>query len=133
MNPLPQNQPIHESERHRQIYRRLNSLSTLMDDAFLFPGTDIRFGLDVLVGLIPVIGDVGGALVSLYIIATARQMGLSKWDTARMLGNVALELLLGSIPIVGDIFDVGWRANRRNMSILAKYLPKEEQSNRKSG
>jgi uncharacterized protein DUF4112 len=105
---------------------RIDALSALMDTAFLVPGTNIRFGLDALIGLVPGIGDVVTTLISLYIIKEARALGASRLVVWRMLANVALDGVVGAVPLVGDAFDVAWRANRRNMALLRRHLDKVE-------
>jgi hypothetical protein len=104
---------------------RLDALATLMDSAFVVPGTRIRLGLDSLIGLVPGIGDVASALISSYIVWEARQLGLPRWKIARMLGNVALDTTVGAIPVVGDVLDVFYKSNRRNLKILREHLERE--------
>jgi hypothetical protein len=95
----------------QQSVARLEALARLMDGAFVVPGTTIRFGLDGIVGLIPVAGDVIAGLVSTYLIWEARQLGAPRWLIARMLANAFLDTTVGAIPVVGDAFDVLFRAN----------------------
>src|ERR1041385_7829407 len=92
---------------------RIDALATLMDTAFLIPGTEIRFGLDALIGLIPGIGDAVTTLISLYIVNEARALGAPPLLIARMVANVALDGLVGAIPLAGDAFDGAFRATRR--------------------
>jgi hypothetical protein len=101
---------------------RLDALANLFDTALIIPGTNIRFGIDALIGLLPGIGDTITTLTSLYIVHEAHQLGAPKHLIARMLGNVALDGVVGAVPIVGDAFDVFWRSNRRNMTLLKDYL-----------
>jgi len=105
---------------------RIDSLAALMDTAFLVPGTNIRFGLDALIGLVPGIGDAVTTLISLYIIKEARALGAPRLLVWRMLANVAVDGFVGAVPLVGDAFDVVWRANRRNMALLRRHLDKVE-------
>jgi hypothetical protein len=104
---------------------RVDALATLFDTAFSIPGTNIRFGLDALIGLVPGIGDAITTLISLYIVREARALGASRFVVARMLANVALDGVIGAVPLVGDVFDVAWRANRRNIALLQKHLANE--------
>jgi hypothetical protein len=104
---------------------RIDALATLLDAAFVIPGTNVRFGIDALTGIIPGIGDAITTLMSLYIVREARALGAPRFLVARMLGNVAIDGLVGAVPLVGDLFDVAWRANRRNMALLQKHLAKE--------
>jgi hypothetical protein len=102
--------------------RLLDTLADLLDSRFVIPGTNVRFGLDGLLGLVPVIGDVLSAFISLYLIQRASRLGLSPWLKARMLWNVALDTAVGAIPILGDAFDVGFKSNKRNMALVRKAL-----------
>jgi hypothetical protein len=101
---------------------RIDALATLLDTAFVVPGTDIRFGLDAVIGLIPGIGDAITTALSLYIVREARALGAPRLLVARMIANVVLDGVVGVVPIVGDAFDVAWRANRRNMALLLVHL-----------
>ena len=98
----------------------LDMLSHLLDDFLRIPGTNIRFGLDGIIGLIPGIGDVLGAMASWIIILAAWLRGVPKLTLARMLANVAIETIVGSVPILGDAFDIAWKANRRNFALLQR-------------
>jgi len=112
-----------QRERSRgERVARLNALAKLLDSAVLVPGTNVRLGLDGVLGLVPGIGDFVTTLMSLYIVYEAHQLGVPKHLIIRMLGNVALDGLVGSVPLVGDAFDLLWRANRRNMALLQNYL-----------
>ena len=104
---------------------RLDGLATLLDTAFFIPGTNIRFGIDAMIGLVPGIGDVITTAMSLYIVHEARQLGAPRHLIARMLANVALDGVVGAVPLLGDAFDVMWRANRRNMTLLRNHLDRE--------
>jgi len=109
---------------------RLDALATLLDTAFLIPGTRIRFGLDALIGLVPGVGDAITTLVSLYIVREARALGVPRWIVARMVANVAIDGVIGAVPVLGDMFDVAWKANRRNMALLQKHLRHEPRTMR---
>ena len=104
---------------------RIEMLANLMDSAVAVPGTRIRLGLDSLIGLVPGIGDIASALISSYIIWEARQLGLPRWKIARMVGNVALDTTVGAIPVVGDVLDVFYKSNRRNLRIVREHLERE--------
>src|ERR1700736_6612521 len=96
----------------------LDLLSHLLDDWFRIPGTSIRFGLDGIVGFIPGVGDAIGGIASCIILIAAWARGVSYVTVARMVTNVAIEVVVGSVPILGDMFDIAWRANRRNYALL---------------
>src|SRR6186997_3450964 len=104
---------------------RIDALASLLDTAILVPGTNIRFGLDALIGLVPGIGDAITTVLSLYIVNEARALGAPRHLIARMLVNVALDSVVGAVPLLGDAFDVMWRANRRNMALLQNHLDRE--------
>jgi hypothetical protein len=101
---------------------RVDALARLLDTAFIIPGTGIRFGLDALIGLVPGIGDAITTAVALYIVNEARALGAPRLLIARMLVNVALDGVVGAVPLVGDVFDVAFRANRRNIALLREHL-----------
>ncbi|MBC8038110.1 MAG: DUF4112 domain-containing protein [Rhizobiales bacterium] len=101
---------------------RLDWLVDLMDSRFLIPGTKYRVGLDALLGLIPGIGDGLGAVVSFYILHRLWQHDLPWHLRARLLGNIVVDLTLGALPLVGDLFDVGFKANRRNVFLVRNHL-----------
>ena len=100
----------------------LDMLSHLLDDFLRIPGTNIRFGLDGIIGLIPGIGDILGAMASWIIILAAWLRGVPKVTLARMLANVAIETILGTVPVLGDAFDIAWKANRRNFALLQRAM-----------
>jgi hypothetical protein len=98
-------------------------LASLLDDMFRIPGTAIRFGLDPLIGLIPGIGDLISGLASFLIILAAWQRRLPRATVARMMVNVAIDTLVGAIPIAGDAFDLAWKSNRKNLTLLQRSSP----------
>lgn len=112
--------------------RQLKSLGVLLDSKIQGP-LGIRFGLDALLGLIPVIGDFSTSLASLYIIAASAQLGCSLPILLRMILNVALENFVGVIPFLGNIFDFYWKANNKNVALLEEFLKYPQQVSRKSG
>lgn len=101
---------------------RLRRIGWLLDRSIRIPGTRITFGLDPLVGLIPGIGDLLGGLFSLYIILEAARLGAPRPLLARMGWNVALDTLVGEVPILGDLFDVGFKSNVRNLALLDQHV-----------
>lgn len=120
VRPIPFDTSSTRSREER--IARLEMLASLLDTAFLIPGTNIRFGFDALIGLVPGVGDVITTLISLYIVHEARELGVPRHVIWRMMANVALDGVLGAVPLVGDAFDVVWRANRRNVALLRQYL-----------
>ena len=108
-----------------QRLARLEALAKLLDVAFILPGTNIRYGIDGLIGLIPVVGDILTTAISLWVVREARALGAPWHITARMLGNVALDGAVGLVPLAGDAFDVMFRANVRNMRLLRRWMDKQ--------
>jgi hypothetical protein len=100
----------------------LDLLSHVLDDWFRIPGTSIRFGIDGIVGIIPGVGDILGGLASCIIVLAAWFRGVPNITVARMVVNVAIEVAVGTIPFVGDVFDIAWKANRRNYKLLEDSL-----------
>jgi hypothetical protein len=108
-----------------QRLARLDALAKLLDVAFILPGTNIRYGIDGLIGLIPVVGDIITTAISLWLVREARALGAPWHVTSRMLGNVALDGVIGMVPLAGDAFDVMFRANVRNMRMLKRWMDKQ--------
>ena len=101
---------------------RLRRVAHLLDSSIGIPGTRWRFGIDALIGLVPGIGDAGGAIVSGWFVHRARRLGIGPVTTARMVGNVLLDTFVGAIPLLGDLFDAAFRCNRRNLALLEHDL-----------
>lgn len=113
---------------------KLEQLADLMDSRFTIPGTDIRIGLDPILGLIPGIGDTISLGVSAYIIGKARKSGIHPLLESRMWWNVFTDWLVGLVPIAGDLFDVAFKANRKNIALLREHLKtKHYETDQKSG
>ena len=105
--------------------QRLEQLAHVMDSAFLIPGTNRRVGIDAMIGLVPVIGDIAGMAIASYIVYEARRLGAPRWLVWRMMGNVAFDGAVGAVPLAGDLFDAAFKANRRNVRLLRKHLEKK--------
>ena len=110
----------------------LDLLSHLLDDWFRIPGTSVRFGLDGIVGFIPGVGDAIGGIASCILILAAWMRGVSYVTLARMLANWGIEVLLGTVPVLGNLFDIGWKANRRNYALLTGSLADPQGVKRRS-
>lgn len=108
-------------DRAAQI-RRLETLADWLDSRFRIPGTDLRFGLDSILGLLPGVGDSVTAIPGIYLVLCAQRLGASRPLLARMAFNVGLDLLLGAVPLVGDLFDFGFKSNRRNIELLKRHV-----------
>lgn len=111
---------------------RLRLLSKVMDASIRVPGTDFRFGLDALVGLLPGLGDIIGAVVSGYIVFESARMGATRATLLRMLGNIGLESLAGAVPALGDLFDAAFKANVRNVRLLEAHVSDPTEVTRRS-
>lgn len=101
---------------------RLEALSRVLDSAVKIPGTDVRVGVDALIGMVPVVGDIVSKLISSYLILEARRLGASKWLIARMATNTTVDMIVGAVPVVGDVFDVMYRANEKNIRLLKAHV-----------
>lgn len=110
-----------EAEKLRRI-ARLNRLARLMDTALRIPGTNVRFGADALIGLVPGIGDAGAALIGLFIVNEARRLGLPAHKLFRMVANLGIDAAVGALPIAGDVFDVYFKAHKRNIAIILDHF-----------
>jgi uncharacterized protein DUF4112 len=104
----------------------LRQLARLLDAAVRVPGTNIRFGLDAVLGLIPGAGDIAGGILSTFIIVQAAKLGAPRSVLARMVTNVAVDSIVGVVPILGDLFDVGWKSNLRNIALLERYVERPQ-------
>ena len=111
---------------------RARTLTNLLDNAVRVPGTSMRFGLDPVLGLIPGLGDIAGAALSGYVVLLASQLGAPTAVIVRMLGNVVIDTVGGTLPVIGDLFDAGWKSNSRNLALLERHLGKPESTKRAS-
>ena len=106
--------------------QRVRELARVLDTIFVIPGTRIRVGLDAVLGLIPGGGDVAGAALSSIIVLVAARNGVPQAVLWRMVGNVAIDTAIGTIPLFGDVFDVAWRANMKNAELLERFSMQPE-------
>ena len=106
------------------VRRRLEAMELLLERAFTIPGTNMRVGLDAIIGLVPVLGDLVTTAMGAWMVWEARNLGMSKFHLARMAGNVGVDTLVGMIPLAGDLFDFAFRSNTRNLKILKRWLDK---------
>ena len=106
------------------VRRRIEAMEVLLERSFVLPGINRPVGLDALVGLVPVAGDIIGMALGAYIVWEARNLGMPKWKLLRMAGNVAFDGVLGAVPVAGDLFDFLFRSNTRNLRIVKKHLDK---------
>ena len=116
----------------RRQLDRLRRVGWLLDNSLPIPGTRFRLGIDQIIGLVPGIGDLVGGVLSLYIIVEASRMGAPRSLLARMGWNVAVDTLVGEVPVLGDLFDIGFKANIRNLALLDGYLQRPAEVRRSS-
>lgn len=110
------------------VRRRIEAMEAMLEGLFVIPGTNRRVGLDSLVGLIPVVGDLATAAMGAWIVWEARNLGMPKWQLARMAANVGFDTLVGAIPFAGDVFDFLFKSNTKNLRIIRKHLDRHHPS-----
>jgi hypothetical protein len=113
------------AESKRAALARIDMLSKLFDTAFILPGTNVRFGVEAVMRLVPGIGDAAASALSCYLLYEAHRLDVPQHVFARLVANVALEGIVGAVPVLGDLFDVGFRANRRNVAILKEHFERQ--------
>jgi hypothetical protein len=111
---------------------RARTLARLLDSSVRVPGTGIRFGADAVIGLIPGLGDIGGAALAGYLVILAQRLGVPRAVVLRMLANVAVDTLGGTVPLIGDLFDVAFKSNLRNVALLERALERPTATTRTS-
>jgi hypothetical protein len=119
---VPPLRSLSADERKQLARERLIMLTRLMDEAVYVPALRTRVGLDALLGLVPVVGDLISAGIGLYIVSQARELGASRWLQARMISNLVADVAIGAVPLAGDLADVYFKAHRRNLKLLQKAL-----------
>lgn len=127
-----QTENVPDNSRTTADLARLRRLATLMDNAHRLPVLGVRVGWDAILGLVPVVGDALALAPSAYIIKEAHRMGVPATGLARMGVNSAIDFAIGSIPLVGDIFDIGWKSKTRNVNLLEAHLAKAQDNTKKA-
>ena len=112
------------------VRRRVEAMEMLLERAFTVPGTNYRFGMDSVVGLVPILGDLVTAAMGAWLIWEARNLGMSKFHIARMTGNTAFDTAIGFVPLLGDAFDFVFKSNTRNLRIVRRWLDKHHPETR---
>jgi len=115
---LPLGKDVHS------IRRRIEAMEVVLERSFVIPGINRPVGLDSIIGLVPVVGDIIAMGMGAYIVWEARNLDLPKWKLLRMASNVAFDSAVGAVPVVGDVFDFMFRSNTRNLRIVRKHLDK---------
>src|SRR5258705_13931916 len=113
---------------HEQRLEALRRISELLDSAFVVPGTNYRIGLDPIIGLIPMVGDLASPLFTIGLLWQAYDLGLPKVVQLRMIFNAAIDALIGAIPVAGDLFDFGWKSNQKNFALLERHAYEERRA-----
>jgi hypothetical protein len=114
----------------RSVRQRVEGLEKLLEGLFIIPGINRRIGLDAVAGLLPVAGDAITAAMGLYLVWEAHNLGMPKWKLWRMAAHVGVDTLLGAVPLAGDLFDVFYRSNTRNLKIIKRHLDKHHPATR---
>ncbi|MEH6714302.1 DUF4112 domain-containing protein [Parasphingorhabdus flavimaris] len=112
------------------VRNRVEAMEKVLERAFVIPGINRPIGVDSIVGLVPVVGDIVTALMGAYIVWEARNLGMSKLQLTRMAANVGIDTALGAIPFAGDVFDFFWRSNSKNLKIIRKHLDRHHPGTR---
>ena len=113
-------------ELNEEKLLRLKLLSKRLDDSIKIPGTNQKFGIDAIVGIIPILGDFIGVIFSAYIMYSGIKMGVSPKIVTKMAMNIAIDFIIGSFPVIGDIFDVLWKANKRNVELIEEVTTQNQ-------
>lgn len=112
------------------IRKRVEALEAVLERSFVIPGINQPVGLDAIIGLVPVAGDLVTAAMGAYIVWEGRNLGLPKWKLWRMVGNIAFDSAVGAVPVAGDLFDFLFRSNTRNLKIIKRHLDKHHPAQR---
>lgn len=110
------------------VRQRIEMMEQVLENVFVIPGTRFRVGLDSMIGLIPVVGDLVAAAMGAWIVWEARNLGMSRWQLIRMSANIGVDTAIGAIPFVGDAFDLAFRSNSKNLRIIRKHLDRHHPS-----
>lgn len=131
MNSSVDDEIIHDETNPEvsKIVSRLTKLSSWLDDRYQIPGTDRRVGYDSLIGLIPGIGDTIASSLGLYIVYEAKRLNVPVWVLARMLWYLTVDAVIGTVPVIGDFFDMKYKANRKNVQVLLNHLKNRKDVN----
>lgn len=116
--------------RPQAVRQRVEALESVLERAFTLPGTQMKIGLDAILGLVPVVGDWITGAMSAYLIWEARNLGMSKWQLARMSGNAVFDTAVGMIPFAGDLFDFAFKSNSRNLRLIKRHLDRHHPGTR---
>ncbi len=130
VRPMPMGVQMPLGMDPASVRQRLETLEKLLERSFTVPGINRPVGLDAIVGLVPVVGDLVTAAMGAYLVWEARNLGMPKWKLWRMAGNIAFDTALGAVPFAGDVFDFLFRSNSRNLRIVKRHLDKHHPASR---
>ncbi|MFA7596742.1 MAG: DUF4112 domain-containing protein [Novosphingobium sp.] len=130
VRPMPMGMQMPLGTDPASVRQRVEVLEKLLERSLVVPGLNRPLGLDAIVGLVPVVGDLVTAAMGAYLVWEARNLGLPKWKLWRMAGNIAFDTALGSVPFAGDVFDFLFRSNSRNLRIIKRHLDKHHPASR---
>jgi hypothetical protein len=116
------------SSAQQQRLKALRHISELLDSAFVVPGTTYRIGLDPIIGLVPIVGDLASPLFTIGVLWQGRDLGIPKVVQLRMIFNAAIDALIGAIPVAGDLFDFAWKSNKMNLALLERHAYEEHRA-----
>ena len=119
---LPLGRDLPTGRTPADIRRRMEAMEKLLERSLTIPGTRIPVGLDAVLGVIPVLGDAIAAALGAYLLWEAKNLGLPRWKLWRMAGNIAFDAAIGAVPVAGDLFDVAFRSNSRNLRLVRRHL-----------
>jgi hypothetical protein len=128
--PQPLRTPLPIGTDPAAVRQRIEALEKVLERGFRIPGIGYEFGLDAIIGLVPVVGDFAGAAFGAYLVWEAKNLGMSKWKLWRMAGNVGVDTAIGFIPFAGDAFDFLFRSNTRNLKAVKRHLDKHHPATR---
>ena len=124
LNEMAKNLPTMANDP-QSVRQRVEAMEVLLERSFRIPGVNLPVGLDSIIGLVPIVGDIITAMMGAYMVWEARNLGMSKWQLTRMAANVGIDALLGAVPVAGDLFDFFWRSNTKNLRIIKRHLDKK--------
>ena len=130
VRPMPMGVQMPLGADPASVRQRVEMLEKLLERSFTVPGINRPVGLDAIVGLVPVVGDLVTAAMGAYLVWEARNLGLPKWKLWRMAGNIAFDTALGAVPFAGDVFDFLFRSNSRNLRIIKRHLDRHHPASR---
>lgn len=128
--PRPMGMELPLGKDVQSIRKRIEAMEIILERSFVIPGLNRPVGLDAIVGLVPVVGDIISMAMGAYIVWEARNLDMPKWKLVRMAGNVAFDSAVGAVPVAGDLFDFMFRSNTRNLRIVKKHLDKHHPETR---